>query len=779
MTELLIDTSMNIDATNPDIASQMRMRLQRVIDNIFHKEDDDGDDDILSAFSYNLTNVVGQIDARNIWITNDKPLDATAGQFDGSKLLHPSNAGRWKWTDLTGLGGESGSEPRQYEKGDAVLYIGDRWVNSTLTSAWPSATGSAAVSFDRMIVHELAHAMTDPTNIAFRDNTIGINYSEEIAAFVENVFYRPYAAHYGLADANVRSMGHTQASVLGGSTGDRYMYDGGDLITTDIQVSTASGDVTFFAFDFSSGISIEKTYAHSGKTISVNATTTYSRYITIEVSNYDGVVSDDGSSYRLLPFIREKVAPDAAFNDPQWAFDRIHSNLALLDTTFTSADQKQEDFLTMLGLGELSGAFQPDQQRFLALGADRHLDTITSNYGGVVTTTLIDVAGPTRLGTTGSPGIIVIDDRNDTFDFGNQTQSYPQYNGAVILGAGGIAAKVGDGPLDTSSSRDNIAGSQGDDVIIAGNRNGLIGNNQINGNEGHDILVAGTSMDIIRGGDGNDLLLAAINTYKPSDGSKPGMTLNGGVGFDTVSYLGANPIILNSIGDDVSAIVDGRTDTLLSIELVVGTDGNDIMTAAPGMTVIGGKGSDSIHLKSGAIAIGGADGDTFDMDVNPFEDSSYLIIGFDQDDILTLNGTRHFGSQTVITGSGMNQVVSYRSGTGANPFATSTDTPWEGSFWSESFYFGYDALNAYGGNAADIDVDDFAMIQIRHSMDGQLTSTTDIFITGFKPGEGGLNFNSAIYGSGGYQIQDPVEAGSVMPYSPTSVGLFFTQDVFF
>lgn len=774
MTGIIVDPTMNIDTTAPSIAAEIRARLGRIIGNMYDTGSDDADDpdaNLLTMLTQHIDNSVKPGAPQNLWFTNDKPNNYVPDQFAGSGFFHHFNAHKpgnnYDWSN-------AGGQPSPVI-GDGIIYIGDDWINSGLTRAWPAKTGVAQVTFDRMIIHELTHAITDPTNSAFDDTIGGIryNYNEEIAAFVENVIYRPYAKHYGLADANIVSLGHDYTTILGGSAGDRYMYDGtGDLVTTDMAVSAVDGDVTFYAFQMSTGISIEKTYSHAGAIVNANTSNAYSRYITIEINAYDGVITESASGYDLNSFISNRVTPDAAYKNPQTALNSIHDLVDLIDTTLSSTDDKTDQFLFYAGIGEFFEQFTPYQTRLVALGADRFIDT----KSGVQ----IDVSGPTALGSKLTPAVIAINDSMDIFEYGTQSFSTPQYQGALILGAAGIPTSPGRAGLNTQGARDDIVGSHGDDVIIAGNTEGRYGANLLAGGEGHDVIRAGTSIDKVKGGDGNDILIAAAQTYVDDGGNPKGMELDGGSGYDTVSYLESSTgIILNVIGNDTNTIVDGRTDLLTSIEMVIGTDHNDVMSARSGMTMIGGKGSDSIHLQSGAIAIGGADGDAFDMDVNPLEDSKYLIIGFDDDDVLSLNGAQHFGSQAVITGSGANQVVNYHSGTGANPFATSTDAPWEGSFWSESFYFGYDALNAYGGNAADINVDDFAMIQIRHSIDGQLTSTTDIFITGFKPGEGGLNFNSAIYGSSGYQIQDPVESGSIMPYSPTSVGLSFTQDVFF
>jgi Ca2+-binding RTX toxin-like protein len=140
------------------------------------------------------------------------------------------------------------------------------------------------------------------------------------------------------------------------------------------------------------------------------------------------------------------------------------------------------------------------------------------------------------------------------------------FQGAVINLALGTAID-GWGDMDTLISIENIAGSQfGDQITGDNNANSLIGRG------GNDTIIGGGGFDWLQGGSGND-------------------SLDGGGGYDIANYKNdeyddisiTNSSIVAHLGA-VSTVSDrwGNTDTLISIERVDGSDGDDVMSADSG-----------------------------------------------------------------------------------------------------------------------------------------------------------------------------------------------------
>lgn len=157
---------------------------------------------------------------------------------------------------------------------------------------------------------------------------------------------------------------------------------------------------------------------------------------------------------------------------------------------------------------------------------------------------------------------------------------------------------------------------------LAGNSD----NNSIIGSEFDDVLDGGGGDDQIDGGRGSDLFIA----------NQGNDVFIGGEGIDTVTYAGLAP----DLHIEMARALDGsltvsvknsanqtlETDTLQSIEVVIGTSGNDLLLGqSSANTLIGGDGQDTLDGGQGADSlIGGAGNDTYRLDKD--------------DSILELNG---------------------------------------------------------------------------------------------------------------------------------------------
>ena len=114
------------------------------------------------------------------------------------------------------------------------------------------------------------------------------------------------------------------------------------------------------------------------------------------------------------------------------------------------------------------------------------------------------------------------------------------------------------------------------------------------GTNGNDTIIGTNGDDILRGLNGNDFL----------DGGFGFDIIDGGAGVDTTSYaFYAGPINANLSTGVVSFPGNSvLTDTLISIENLIGTAGNDTITGNnANNSLSGGNGNDSLHGGNGNV----------------------------------------------------------------------------------------------------------------------------------------------------------------------------------
>ena len=259
--------------------------------------------------------------------------------------------------------------------------------------------------------------------------------------------------------------------------------------------------------------------------------------------------------------------------------------------------------------------------------------TLTSNvengrimYSGIASMTGNELANTIYAGQ----GNNVLDgmDGNDTVSY-----KYSVAGVAVSLAVAGAQATGGSG-ADTLISIESLEGSDYDDVLTGNDGNNTLtggaGNDELDGGVGADIMVGGTGDDIYvvdNAGDvvteaangGTDMVHSYLASYTlgtnvengriMSSGSANmvGNTLanliyagagnnviNGGSGYDTVSYTNASSAVTVSLFTTLAQNTGGSgTDTLLSIEHLEGSRFNDTLTGNGFSNVLnGGLGAD-------------------------------------------------------------------------------------------------------------------------------------------------------------------------------------------
>jgi VCBS repeat-containing protein len=204
-------------------------------------------------------------------------------------------------------------------------------------------------------------------------------------------------------------------------------------------------------------------------------------------------------------------------------------------------------------------------------------------------------SGGTISHSTGSSfyGAVNFNDTNGNTNGGNSNSSF-SYTSSD--GSSNDSATVSI-TLDTSGALD---GTNGDNILV----DGLSGAHTLNGAGGNDILIGNDGNDILNGGNGNDLLV----------GGSGDDALNGGAGSDTAGYFDAG----SGVTVDLSTLIAQNTvgagsDTLSSIENLIGSRFGDTLTGSSGNnSLIGLEGDDILIGNGGSDTLTGGDGaDTF------------------------------------------------------------------------------------------------------------------------------------------------------------------------
>lgn len=248
--------------------------------------------------------------------------------------------------------------------------------------------------------------------------------------------------------------------------------------------------------------------------------------------------------------------------------------------------------------------------------------------------------------TTRTPSGVRIDLLNGTLrEMSGTMIDYTIANFETAIGSDEHGDQLGG---DAQGNR--LIGGGGNDLLEGrtGSRSETAENAQSSGN---DLLFGGAGVDTLYGGDGDDLL----------HGGAQSDILYGGTGSDTASYALSAPgvdrgravasahggrlfvdLALGTAGPVGS--LDGPTDTLVSIENIIGTSLDDVISGDEGDNALdGGEGADTIDGRGGDdritvvgddMAMGGAGNDYFVLGAG-----NATITGGSGDDTLEFDGS--------------------------------------------------------------------------------------------------------------------------------------------
>ena len=247
--------------------------------------------------------------------------------------------------------------------------------------------------------------------------------------------------------------------------------------------------------------------------------------------------------------------------------------------------------------------------------------------GGKGNDELYGGTGDDRLNGGDGNDLIVGGQGKDIINGGNgfDTVNYSDEGGAKGVSVNLATGKASDsyGDADTLSSIERVVGTDLADELVGNSSVNVLegggGDDLIDGGAGNDLLLGGFGTDKILGGSGNDVLVGGHGNDK----------LDGGSGTDTVDYSldggwrGISLDLTRASADDTW----GSSDTLVSIENVIGSQFDDYIFGNKGNNVFtGGLGND--------ILTGGGGNDTFVFGAGHGNDK---IVDFNAGDKLDLS----------------------------------------------------------------------------------------------------------------------------------------------
>lgn len=177
----------------------------------------------------------------------------------------------------------------------------------------------------------------------------------------------------------------------------------------------------------------------------------------------------------------------------------------------------------------------------------------------------------------------------------------------------------------TYSVSDNFAGSVPGVGTVTVSITGVDNEDMLLGTLNAEVLIGGLESDRIFAGAGDTVLAGESNDTIFSDSAFLG-GLDGGPGWDTLTYDSPTGVPGNFVGTNVEAVIGSEHDDGLSVlgattpftldgrggnDLLIGGNAGDILIGGPGFDrLLGGDGGDQLLGGDGDVLIGGDGGDT-------------------------------------------------------------------------------------------------------------------------------------------------------------------------
>ncbi|MGB9143217.1 MAG: calcium-binding protein, partial [Aestuariivirga sp.] len=304
-------------------------------------------------------------------------------------------------------------------------------------------------------------------------------------------------------------------------------------------------------------------------------------------------------------------------------------------------------------------------------------------------------------------------------------------------GSNVIDGGVGNDTLEGGAGADTLVGGVGVDTALYGNSSvgvtvslstgvssdgdTLSGIENVVGSSFNDVLTGDAGVNVLDGGAGNDILAGGAGAD----------TLIGGAGIDTADYSSSTAGVTVNLTTGVAS--DG--DTLTSVENLVGSAFDDVLTGSAVANVIdGGAGNDI--LAGGAAAdtlVGGTGIDTADYSAATAGVTVNLATGLASDGD-TLSGIEN------LKGSGFNDILT----------GSASANALDGGAGDDLFYAGTGSDKFIGGYGSDTVDYTFATAGITVNLTAGANSTGDT-LSGIE-NLTGSNFNDVLSGDAGANV---------------------------
>jgi len=449
---------------------------------------------------------------------------------------------------------------------------------------------------------------------------------------------------------------------LGGGASDTLNYAAGSAaVTVNLTTGSASGFTSIAGIENANGGGGNDVFTGNAQANSFNGGGGNDRFVaTVGDGSGDSYVGAGGTDTYDLSL----TAAGATVNLTTGISSSLDTGTDGLATIENVIGSQGADFITGgAGVNNLAGQGGNDTFNYamgggadvIDGGADSDTLAIAGAAGGDVLDVLFNGSVLTTFenGTVGNVESVTAD-----LGGGTDTLNYGATASAVTVD---LAAHTASG-FSSILNIENVTGGAGNDTLVG---DALANNLQGGSGNGNDVITGGGGNDTATGGAGNDTFVASL--VVGGDGND---TYTGGAGTDTYDLSGttAGATVNLSLAGAQLISTDAGTDTLATIENVIGGQGSDTLTGTAAANTLEGRGGSDALFGGGGIdrldggagndsLTGGAANDVFVFSNSPGSDID-TILDFDatpsggQDSIdITAYGitSANFGAHVAIT----------------------------------------------------------------------------------------------------------------------------------
>ena len=529
-------------------------------------------------------------------------------------------------TGLTAYTLAANVEMLTYTGGAAPALLVGNTLDNTITGGSGADTMVGGQGDDVYVVNTLTDVVTE--NLGEGTDTIRTGLATASLAGYANVENLTYTG-----GSNFSGTGNALNNVLIGGAGDDNLIGGAGSDTLD--GGSAGLDLVDYSSSGSVGVTVNLATGATGGD-AAGDTLVSIEYVIGASSGANSLVGDGA-----LNFLSGGSGNDTLDGGANWdvmvggAGDDVYVVDTTLDILSEQTNEGTDTIRTGLTVLSLANYANIENLTYSGgsdfSGTGNGLNNVLT--GGAGNDTLIGGAGSDTLaGGVGADSLDGGGDLGDVLSYATSADGVTvnllngTFSGGDAAGdriGGAFFGLIGSGSADqlTVGAFASAYGGDGNDTLAGGGS----GNNSLWGGDGHDQLYGWGGNSVLIGGNGNDLLVSDQgDTLLGGDGadtmvsSADADSLDGGAGHDLLSYAASfGPVTVNLATGSASG-GDAAGDIFANMEGVIGSGGNDSLTAADGGsdlyggggndTLIGGIGNDTLEGGTGADSIVGGGG---------------------------------------------------------------------------------------------------------------------------------------------------------------------------